>query len=376
MESIVMASPSNVLVRGFVQLACHPAGGTNDGAGLRIGSLFSGIGLLELGLEVAGVGHVVFQVESDPFCRLILAKHWPRARRYEDVCDVGCHNLPCVDVLCGGFPCQGLSVAGKRRGLADPRSGLWREFARIVEETRPRYVVVENVPGLVANGLDQVVGDLERAGYVVEGRILAASDVGAPHRRERLFLLAYADGERCAGSAARDGEKGGLDESHGRDVARRGDRDRATAANAARERHGAPGRQGSLTAGRGDARRRGAHVANADGDAIWQQPERDQRQGRSVRASERGDAEPSVGGARGGSAAESRLDRGAHGSAHRLDGRWPAGKGSAQHAWEPPRALANVPLRAHRLRALGNAVVPQVAAVVGKRLLEHHLATA
>ena len=94
-----------------------------------IGSLFSGIGGLELGLELAGVGHTVWQVECDPFCRQVLAKHWPKTERFDDVRNVGKHNLKYVDVICGGFPCQDISYAGKGAGLAGKRSGLWYEYA-------------------------------------------------------------------------------------------------------------------------------------------------------------------------------------------------------------------------------------------------------
>ena len=112
---------------------------------MRIGSLFSGIGGLELGLERAGVGRVAWQVEIDPFCRAVLAKHWPDVERFEDVRSVGASNLSPVDVICGGFPCQDVSLAGLGRGLEGERSGLWFEYLRIVTEMRPRFVVVENV---------------------------------------------------------------------------------------------------------------------------------------------------------------------------------------------------------------------------------------
>ena len=161
-----------------------------------IGSLFSGIGGLELGLEWAGLGPVAWQVELDPWCRGVLAMHWPATKRFADVRHVGAHNLEPVEVICGGFPCQDISVAGKGAGLEGARSGLWREYLRIVGELRPRAVVIENVAALVTRGLDRVTADLDAAGYRVEGRIIAAADVGAPHRRERLFLVAHADGER------------------------------------------------------------------------------------------------------------------------------------------------------------------------------------
>lgn len=115
---------------------------------MNVGSLFAGIGGFDLGLERAGM-RVAWQVELDPCCRAVLARHFPEARRYEDVCEVGAKSLAPVDLICGGFPCQDLSPAGKGAGLAGARSGLWAEFARIVRELRPRYVVVENVPALL-----------------------------------------------------------------------------------------------------------------------------------------------------------------------------------------------------------------------------------
>ncbi len=161
---------------------------------VNVGSLFSGIGGLELGLERAGM-RTVFQVESDAYARAVLAKHWPNVRRFDDVRTVGAHNLPPCDVLCGGFPCQDISNAGKRAGIEGARSGLWSEFARIIREIRPRYVLVENVSALVGRGLDRVLRDLAALGFDAEWTCLRASDVGAPHRRERLFLVAYAVGQ-------------------------------------------------------------------------------------------------------------------------------------------------------------------------------------
>jgi site-specific DNA-cytosine methylase len=154
-----------------------------------IGSLFSGIGGLELGLERAGVGRVVWQVERDAFCRSVLERHWPHATRYDDVRSVGRSTLASVDGICGGFPCQPVSVAGKRRAQADDR-WLWPDFARIVEEFGPRFVVIENVPGLRTAGLRDVLSDLARLGFDAEWSTLSAAEVGAPHGRERLFIVA------------------------------------------------------------------------------------------------------------------------------------------------------------------------------------------
>lgn len=160
---------------------------------MLIGSLFAGIGGLELGLERAGLGSVAWQVELDPWCREVLAKHWPDAQRHEDVRTVGAANLSPVDVICGGFPCQDVSVAGRGKGLEGERSGLWYEMLRIVRELGPRVVIVENVSALQRRGLDVVARGLRDAGYAVEATRIRAEDVGAPHRRERLFVVAYAD---------------------------------------------------------------------------------------------------------------------------------------------------------------------------------------
>lgn len=159
--------------------------------GLTIGSLFSGIGGLELGLERAGLGPVKWQVEIDPYCRAVLAKHWPDARRYEDVRVVG-PELERVGIICGGFPCQDVSRSGPGLGLAGSRSGLWSEFFRIVGAARPEFVVVENVSTLASNGLDRVLGDLASIGFDAIWFPVAAADVGAPHYRGRLFVVAFA----------------------------------------------------------------------------------------------------------------------------------------------------------------------------------------
>ena len=157
---------------------------------MRIGSLFSGIGGLELGLEWAGLGETVWQVEIDPFCRSRLAKHWPSVKRYEDVKAIGSCDLCPVDLICGGFPCQDISSAGKRAGLAGARSGLWFEYLRIVSELRPAWVVVENVASGADVWVDTVHAGLAERGYVCFSIPLSAADVGAPHIRERVFVLA------------------------------------------------------------------------------------------------------------------------------------------------------------------------------------------
>ena len=166
---------------------------------VTFGSLFAGIGGIDLGLERAGMT-CAWQVEIAPWCRKVLAKHWPDVRRYEDVKAVGGDTLEPVALIAGGFPCQDVSVAGQRAGIQDGnRSGLWSEFHRIIRELRPRYVFVENVPGLLTNGMGRVLGDLADIGYDAEWEVLSAADVGAPHLRKRVFIVAHTQIVQCNG---------------------------------------------------------------------------------------------------------------------------------------------------------------------------------
>lgn len=154
------------------------------------GSLFAGIGGIDLGLERAGMT-CLWQVEINEYATKVLFKHWPHITRFRDIRDCGAHNLRRVDLIAGGFPCQDISDAGKRLGLDGKRSSLWSEMYRIVCELRPRYVLVENVAALTYRGLDRVLGALAQAGYDAEWTVLRASDFGLFHERKRLFLVAY-----------------------------------------------------------------------------------------------------------------------------------------------------------------------------------------
>ena len=367
---------------------------------LTIGSLFSGIGGLEKGLEDAGLGPVLWQCEIDPFCRQVLARHWPDAKRYEDVRTID-ETAPRVDLLCGGFPCQDISNAGARAGIDGERSGLWAEFARCIRVLRPHVVVIENVSGLLGRGMGRVLGDLAALGYDAEWSTVRAEYVGAPHRRERVFIVAHA---RCvrrkrwgepglvAGPAsAREGE-GPEWQRHGNAVGHRG--------TALAHGHG-HGREGERRSGLLD-RERATCGGNADGcdDARLGDPtdegcagavERRQRAGlgaaRAASAATMADAasarrigSENAGGdcgaedersrlleperARDGSL-ESRLGLPVNGIPGRM-ARWPAGPEEAQHAWEAPRVSAErIVNRPAKLRALGNAVVPAVGEAVG-----------
>jgi DNA (cytosine-5)-methyltransferase 1 len=163
---------------------------------LTVGSLFSGIGGIELGLERAGM-RCLWQCEIDSYCRRVLAKHWPDVRRWDDVrtfppelvAEWGC------DLVCGGFPCQDISFAGRGAGIHGERSSLWFEFARVLRLVRPRFVLVENVPALLRRGMGAVLGTLAALGFDAEWSVLPACALGAPHCRDRVFVLAHARGD-------------------------------------------------------------------------------------------------------------------------------------------------------------------------------------
>lgn len=178
---------------------------------LTVGSLFSGVGGLDLGLERAGM-RVVWHAENDPYCCRVLAEHWPHVPNLGDVTLIDWSEVPRVDLITGGFPCQAVSVAGRRRGALDDR-WLWPELARAVRMVRPDYVLVENVPGLASLGLDRVLADLASLGFDAEWAPLSACTVGAPHARSRLFVVAYTPGVgRAAGHLQGDGAGQALDQ--------------------------------------------------------------------------------------------------------------------------------------------------------------------
>ena len=156
---------------------------------MRVGSLFAGIGGFDLAAAWMGWS-TAWVSEIDPFACQVLARHFPDAPNLGDITQIDFTTVEPVDVLVGGFPCQDISNAGKQAGITGARSGLWFEYARAIRELRPRYVVVENVAALVAGGLDVVLGCLADLGYDAEWRVFGASDVGAPHQRHRIWILA------------------------------------------------------------------------------------------------------------------------------------------------------------------------------------------
>lgn len=182
---------------------------------MTFGSLFAGIGGIDLGLERAGM-RCVWQVEIDSYCQKVLTKHWPDMQRFFDVKKYppprevpirrkkfgkrrrirearyqNTENSWYVDLICGGFPCNDISRAGRREGLDGEHSGLWTEMYRIAMQLRPRYILVENTTSLLVRGMDAVLADLAKGGYDAEWDCLPACAFGAPHIRDRLYLLAY-----------------------------------------------------------------------------------------------------------------------------------------------------------------------------------------
>ncbi len=332
---------------------------------LRVLDLFSGIGGFSLGLERTGGFETVAFCEIEPFPRKVLAKHWPDVPIYDDVRTLTAERLAAdgigVDVICGGFPCQDISLAGKGAGIEGERSGLWSEYARLIGELRPCYVIVENVAALLSRGLGRVLGDLAAIGFDAEWHCIPASAVGAPHRRDRLWIVAYPRSEQHEGDRAP--FSGSLTAQ-------------LSNANANREREPQP--QGIVTEIGRRARDVGCEVANAKGFG-WSE-------GHALHGG--GGAGSCAGkrtglGRRGWWSAEPDLGRVAHGVSQELDGDLNAEKyfdvsshpqQEAYSYWaiEPadtPRVAHGVNKRVDRLKGLGNAVVPQIPELIGNAIL-------
>ncbi len=167
---------------------------------MKVLDLFSGIGGFSLGLQRAGMETVAF-CEIDPFCRKVLHKHWPRAPIHDDIRTLQGTEFGPIDVICGGFPCQPFSLAGKQKGKNDDRH-LWPEMLRVIAQARPTWVIAENVTGIIGMVLDDVLTDLENEGYTSRTLNIPACGVDAPHRRERIWIIAHSNkGLRGQGSA-------------------------------------------------------------------------------------------------------------------------------------------------------------------------------
>ena len=297
-----------------------------------VGSLFSGIGGIDLGLERVGFRTAWF-CERDEWCQKILHKHWPGVHCYGDIHDIDEH-APSVDVLAGGFPCQPVSVAGKRLAQDDPR-WLWPEFWRLIRILRPRAALLENVPGLFSAGFGNILSDLAASGYDAEWDCIPAAAVGAPHRRDRVFIIATSRAEFRRHMADGD-DTGSFD----------------------------------TVCTRGDAIR--------DGSAVMADPAfmfsngGDNHAGINKQSKE----VPESGNGRGpenvADPDNQRCDRGARGQQGRREQSQNGSGGGPVWAVEPAvgRVAHGIPRRVDRLRGLGNAVVPQVAEVVGRRVME------
>ena len=295
-------------------------------AQLRVLDLFSGIGGFSLGLERAGMRTVAF-CEIEDYPRRVLAQHWPGVPIYDDVRTLSADALRrdgiAVDVICGGFPCQDLSFAGRRAGLEGGRSGLWREYARLIGELRPRFVIVENVTGLLSLGMGTVLGELAALGYDAVWDCIPASAVGAPHRRDRVWIVAH------AGSIQHQGRSIEI----GRETAPRLHKtDLANADSIARD-EGRSRDAAEITRGR-DADRGGIGTtvrnANVSGLAFRQGQSRDVGEERPpVIGADWWVVEPDVG-----------------------------------------RVADGVPARVDRLKGLGNAVVPQIPEMIGRAIIQ------
>ena len=288
---------------------------------LTFGSLFAGIGGFDLGFERAGF-KCRWQVEIDNYATKILEKHWPKVHRQRDIRECNASNLERVDCIIGGFPCQDISYAGRGAGLDGERSGLFFEAIRLVRELQPRAIVLENVAALITRGLDRVLGTLAEIGYDAEWHCIPAAAVGAPHIRDRVFVLAYSKSERrretgqcCKRQAKRLGV--------GSEVLA------DTKINRRRKRepdHGG----GSEGIGKGQEHRLGRSGENvADSQSLYAQGfQNGSREVEPWRGSWWA-VEPAVG-----------------------------------------RVANGIPARVDRLRCLGNAIVPQVAEVVARMALD------
>ncbi len=329
---------------------------------LRYGSLFSGIGGIDLGMDMAGF-ECAWQVEIDDYCRQILDKHWPRVPKYKDIYEVKGAEIEPVDILCGGFPCQPVSVAGKRGGVDDER-WLWDEFYRLICEIRPRWVVAENVTGLFSANSGRafagVLRNLAESGYDAVWDVYPAGGpggVGAPHRRERVFIVAHTDSSKQAKESGDVREVSGVSQEVGEDISAvvsgGGSKD---VANAKGKRHG----------------RRTGKKRRITKRELQQEKQRRSKVGRKVerRSRTRGDVSDTD---------KKRLQRGK--KTRDVEGKGQDGqkyiarcnKGAEQWAVEPNvgRVADGVPNRVDRLKTLGNAVVPQVAYKVARMIYEY-----
>lgn len=295
---------------------------------LTVGSLFSGYGGIELGLEQTKGFRTIWHCEIEPYTSAILKERWPGIPNLGDITKVNWEEVEVPDLICGGFPCQDISVAGKGRGIikGETRSGLWGEFHKSIRVLRPRYVLIENVSALARRGLNIVLADLAQEGYDAEWIDLRASDFGAPHKRERLFIVAYPNSKRNAYDKRR------IETEQPSKMAR-------PDSDSSRYLHGRTQEQ-SAEAGK-SSQREPFSVCSDVSDTCCGALQGQQQPVRSEQAH-------SFEGEHGGWETECGLDRVAYGITKGLD----------YYIWR------------ERIKALGNGVVPQVATWVGKMILQ------
>ncbi|WP_343206925.1 DNA (cytosine-5-)-methyltransferase [Brevibacillus brevis] len=322
-------------------------------------SLFAGIGGIDLAAHWAGIETVAF-CEIEPFCQNVLQKHWPSVPIFDDVRSINKQQLiekgvigdeRSIDIICGGYPCQPFSTAGERLGEKDDRH-LWPEMFRLIKELRPTWILGENVDGHVTLGLDTVLADLEREGYSTRAFIIPACGVNAPHRRYRIFVVAYSGYKQ---PSRRDEAQKGYEHTSGR-KAWSELTPRCNVADPESERCGE-----TREYWRRSEKRTAGSSTLGNTNSLQLQRKLTLRIKTLGRGSQTGEHKGASDGAKQQGAAQSRLGGALDGLSEWLDGiRWPAAMGLEQYEWEPPRVITgmNGKVREARLKALGNAVNP------------------
>jgi DNA (cytosine-5)-methyltransferase 1 len=299
-------------------------------------SLSSGTGGMDMGFSAAGF-NIVAQVEIDNYCRRVLKRHapewWKNAKQFTDVCEFGRASVTGeIGVIFGGFPCQPHSVAGARKGAMDKRN-LWPEFRRIIGEFRPRAILLENVPGILSTGYaPTIIAELAQMGYVGSCGIISAQDAGAPHKRERWWCVAYAQHNGYIATSQSRGDEATIQHITQRQVSTRKFARKCS-------RRIAPGKVMEYAPGAKLER----HIIAAVKRNNDKHPRR-----HGAKQSNR--------------STKPRLGRTDHGLPGWLDSpRWPAYQAQQQHDYEAPRTVqTKTPYDTNRIKALGNAVVPQI----------------
>lgn len=336
-------------------------------AELKVGSLFAGIGGFDLAAEWVG-WRTVWVSEIEPFASKTLGVLFPEAINHGDITKIDFTKVEPIDVLCGGFPCQDISNAGKGVGIDGERSGLWREYRRAICELRPRYVVVENVSALLARGLDRVLGDLAALGYDAEWHCITASAVGAPHRRDRVWIVAYPN------ASGRDRDRGwGALPAAGRATSELADPqgERCAEARGLRRDESA---ERSPRPGEALAHADRAGLPQGDEGLAGASPEQPHG-GRLLRATD-DVPDPDLAGLEGGVQRARADQEGREVTSLRESAQrgieWARERNRGWWATEPDvgRVAYGVPARMDRLRCLGNAIVPQVVEVIFRAIIE------